>query len=96
MDERFRDCPKECPLEDAVNEAREKACEIIRKLEAEKDRLKLQLENLKTACKETAEILGDMVDVANATGSAYLYRRDTENVLRVIKALMPDESEVKP
>jgi len=46
-----------------------------------------EIDGLKTASKEAAEILRDMVDVANATGSAYLYRRDTENVLRIIKAL---------
>ena len=48
-----------------------------------------EIEKLKQASKEAAEILGDMVDVANLTGSAYLYRRDTENVIRIINALNP-------
>ena len=53
------------------------------------------IENLKTASKEALGILRDMVDAANVTGSAYLYRRDVENVLRVIKGLIA-ESEGNP
>ena len=55
-----------------------------------------EIDGLKAASKEAAEILGDMVDVANATGSAYLYRRDTENVLRVVNALEVGDKEPRP
>jgi len=68
--------------------------EKFKQIVVENEILKLQLEKLKTASKEAAEILGDMVDVANATGSAYLYRRDTENILRVTKALVVGD--IKP
>jgi len=70
--------------------------ETFKRIVAENEILKLQLEKLKAASKEAAEILRDMVDVANATGSAYLYRRDTENVLRVIKALAVGDNEPHP
>ena len=50
-------------------------------------KLELEIEKLKAASKEASEILWDMIDVANTTGSAYLYRRDTENVLLVVKKL---------
>ena len=55
-----------------------------------------EIDNLKTAIKEATEILMDMVDVANTTGSAYLYRRDTENVIRIINALAIGVKEAQP
>jgi len=53
------------------------------------------IEKLKIAGREAAEILKDMVDVANVTGSACLHRRDVENVSRVINELSA-ESEDNP
>lgn len=35
-----------------------------------------ELEQMRSNYEKCAEILGDMVDVAEVTGSAYLYRRD--------------------
>ncbi|HWQ42781.1 MAG TPA: hypothetical protein VN456_12200 [Desulfosporosinus sp.] len=49
-----------------------------------------KIEKHKMASKEAAEILGDMADVANARGMAYLYRRDTEKILRVVKTLVSE------
>lgn len=66
--------------------------DIVR-LKAENEKLKLQIEKIKAACKEAAEMLGDMVDVANIIGSACLYRRDIEDVMRVVTALVMEEGE---
>lgn len=49
MDEKFKDCPKECPLEKDIEWAREKACELIRKLEEENTRLKMQIKKIMEA-----------------------------------------------
>lgn len=46
MDKAFENCPKECPLEENSKWLAEKACEIMRKLEAENAKLKLQVEKL--------------------------------------------------
>jgi len=52
MDKSFENCPKECPLEENSKWLREKACEIMRKLEAEKAKLSLQLEMVLKAISE--------------------------------------------
>lgn len=44
--------------------------------------------NFIAAIKEAAEILGDMTDVANACGSAYLYRRDAGRVKEIARVLL--------
>ena len=64
--------------------------EIVRLNDFEKSQCaKLLAENglLKEAAKRTAEILQDMVDVANVSGSACLYRRDTGKVIEAIAAI---------
>ena len=45
-----------------------------------------ELEALRTVNKQFAEILGDMVDVAEVTGSAYLYRRDVGPIKEILAA----------
>lgn len=42
---------------------------------------------LTKALKRAKEILQDMVDVANVSGSAYLYKRDAGKVIEVIAAI---------
>ena len=47
-----------------------------RAIEMVKEDALKELEQLRSKYEKCAEMLGDMVDVAEVTGSAYLYRRD--------------------
>ena len=47
----------------------------------------VQADPEQSVIREVVEVLGDMVDVANARGVAYLYRRDTERISRALDVL---------
>ena len=59
MDKAFENCPKECPLENDSKWLAEKASEIMKKLELERTKLKLQLEKV-------LEAIGEGVPCPNA------------------------------
>jgi len=66
-------CDNSMPYDKMIADAARKACMAVEKRDE--------------ALKQAREILQDMVDVANVSGSAYLYKRDTGKVIEVIAAI---------
>lgn len=74
--------------------SKETALKIIEKYvnqidegEKESEQLQARAAQMREALKKAREILQDMVDVAEKCGSAYLYRRDTEKVIILLKQI---------